>query len=102
MSSDAPHNDLSFIRNLHAYQEVDQEVRTAVLTTINLHLDYRTPDLAYLSLASEKVDEEEKHSIVEAILTIPWDINSPPSNYVIPRYGPSMMNDVLMKLLKES
>ena len=48
-SADAPHDDLSFICNLHAYREVDEEVATAVLATMNLHLDYLRPDLAFLS-----------------------------------------------------
>ena len=79
MSADAPHNDLSFIRNLHAYQEVEEKVATAVLATMNLHLDYLTPDLTFLSLASEKVDEEERHLIAETIQAVICDINIIPS-----------------------
>ena len=56
-----------------------------------------------LNLASEKVDEEEKIKIADAILVlaVPCEINTLPSNHQSPLY-PSMKHGVFMNLLKES
>ena len=58
--------------------------------------------MAFLNLASGKVDEEEKIKIADAILVlaVPCEINTLPSNHQSPLY-PSVKNDVFPNLLKE-
>ena len=43
---------------------------TQVLKTVENHFDYLTPDLAFLSLASKRVTDEEKRLLARAISAV--------------------------------
>ena len=73
-SADAPAADLDFIRDLYAYRDIDEVMATEVLATVKNHLDYLTPDLAFLSLASKRVSDEEKQRLATAIAGVPLNL----------------------------
>merc|ERR1711954_491085 len=50
VSASAPHNDLSLIKLLHAYAEVDEVISSAVLSGFKNHLWYLVCELTPLGL----------------------------------------------------
>ena len=51
---------------------------TQVLKTVENHFDYLTPDLAFLSVASKRVTDEEKRLLARAISAVPLDLTAFP------------------------
>jgi hypothetical protein len=70
-AADAPWNDLLFFKNLSGYFQIDEEVSTACLTAFKRHLDYLTPEMAFLNLLSKKVPIEQKKEIAKTIAAQP-------------------------------
>ena len=67
-AADAQWEDLNFRRRLEAFRGVDADVADAVLVTWSRHVDFLSPEFAFLSLVSRKVSIGDKLKIAEAIL----------------------------------
>ena len=69
VSASAPHNDLSLIKLLHAYAEVDEVISSAVLSGFKNHLWYLVCELTPLGLFDPAVSEDQKSHMASAILS---------------------------------
>lgn len=68
MASDAPVNDLMLFRRMKEYANINKVVSQAALRKLQNHTWYLGSEMAPLSLFSSKVSDEEKKSIVEAMI----------------------------------
>lgn len=67
--TDAPNNDLKFLKELDIYKEFDRETALAGLIALKRHLWYLSDELVPLALFSDKVSNDEKDNI--GLLLIP-------------------------------
>lgn len=68
VASDAPVNDLMLFRRMKEYANINKVVSQAALRKLQNHTWYLGSEMAPLSLFSSKVSDEEKKSIVEAMI----------------------------------
>lgn len=68
MASDAPVNDLMLFKRIKQYAEINKVVSQAALKKLQNHTWYLGSEMVPLSLFSSKVSDEEKMSIVEAMI----------------------------------
>ena len=68
VASDAPVNDLMLFRRLKEYSNINEVVSQAAVKKLQNHTWYLGSEMAGLSLFSSKVSDEEKKSIVEAMI----------------------------------
>lgn len=62
-STDAPYNDLQFLKELDAYKQFDPEIAEVACTAMKRHLWYLSDELIVLALFSEKVSAEDKNEM---------------------------------------
>lgn len=60
VTTDAPANDLEFLKEMDFYMEIDTELAETAINTFKRHLWYLGEELIILSLFSRKVSNEEK------------------------------------------
>ena len=70
-AADAPWEDLSFRRRLEEFRQIDSEVAAAVLNTWNRHVEFLSPEFAFLSLFSKKVPVSKKTKLRRSFLRLP-------------------------------
>lgn len=63
--SNAPNNDLEFMKELHRYSKVNKDISVAAIAKFQDHLWYLGPELVVLALFSDKVSTAEKRRIFE-------------------------------------
>lgn len=64
----APYQDLTFIKSLKAYENVDENISKTALQKFSNHLWYLTDEAAVLSLFDDEVDQETKCRMVRNLL----------------------------------
>lgn len=69
-ASDAAYNDLDFIKNMHEYLTISENVANVALAAISRHLWYIGGELVVLSLFSDKVPVEIKAKMQETLLEL--------------------------------
>lgn len=70
MTSDAPHNDLIFVKELQRYSKINKVVSEKAIAKFSDHLWYLGSELVVLSLFSDKVPEDVKHRMFEKMKTL--------------------------------
>lgn len=68
---EAPKQDLDFIKNVIKFEEVDDQISSAVLRKIRGHLWYLSDETIALSLFDDNVTVAEKNQLRQAILEQP-------------------------------
>lgn len=63
--SNAPHNDLEFMKELHRYGKVNKGISACAVRKFQDHLWYLGSELVVLALFSDKVNNAEKRKIFE-------------------------------------
>lgn len=63
--SNAPHNDLEFMKELHRYGKINKDISTAAIQKFHNHLWYLGSELIVLALFSDKVNNAEKRNIFQ-------------------------------------
>ena len=94
MTSDAPYNDLELFKNLFQYETINKTVARAAIHKFENHLWYLGPELAALSLFSDKVSVTEKR---EMLLRIKCKSNNSKERDIRPR----KINDIQNKKLSD-
>lgn len=61
--SNAPHNDLEFIKELHRYGKINKDIANVAIQKFHDHLWYLGSELIVLALFSDKVNTAEKRNI---------------------------------------
>ena len=69
-SSSAPSNDLSLIKSLYHFKDIDSVAASAALKSLKNHMWYLTEELVPLSLFSPLVPNEEKTEIAEKLSAV--------------------------------
>ena len=64
-------NDLSLFKKLKKFSQVDKLLAEEALATLSRHLGYLSPSTFLFSLASEKLEVDDKSSIVARMLSLP-------------------------------
>ena len=67
---DAAVNDLGLYTKLKEFQQVDKLLAEEALATLSRHLWYLSPTTVLFSLASEKLDDDDKSSIAARLLSL--------------------------------
>ena len=68
---DAAVNDLGLYKKLKEFQQVDKLLAEEALATLSRHLGYLSPSTFLFSLASKKLEVDDKSSIVARMLSLP-------------------------------
>lgn len=63
--SNAPHNDLELMKELHRYGKINKAISEAAIAKFQDHLWYLGPELIVLALFSDKVNTTEKRQIFQ-------------------------------------
>lgn len=67
-SISAPRVDLTLIKTLHRYKQIDSTVASSALKKLQLHMWYLTEEMVPLSLFDDDVAKEDKMAIAETLL----------------------------------
>lgn len=70
VASNAPYNDLIFIKELERYAVINKRVSKLAIEKFNNHLWYLSPESVVLSLFSDKVPDHIKHRMFEKMKTL--------------------------------
>ena len=68
IGADAAVNDLSLYKKLKKFSQVDKLLAEEALATLSRHLWYLSPSTVLFSLASEKLEDDDKSSIAARML----------------------------------
>ena len=71
IGADAAITDLSLFKKLSKFSQVDKELADEGLATLSRHLWYLAPNTVLLSLASEKLGDDDKSRIATRLLSLP-------------------------------
>ena len=71
IGADAGVNDLSLYKKLKKFSQVDKLLADEALATLSRHLWFLAPTTVLFSLASEKLEEDDKSRIAVRLLTLP-------------------------------
>lgn len=66
LSSKVPHNDLSFVQQLHAYQSTDPVISEVALRKFCNHLWYLSPETAAMAFFEDQVSDIVKRTTILA------------------------------------
>ena len=69
--ADAAVNDLSLYKKLKKFSQVDKLLAEEALATLSRHLWYLSPSTVLFSLASKKLEDDDKSSIAARMLSLP-------------------------------
>ena len=72
--ADAAVNDLSLYKKLKKFSQVDKLLAEEALATLSRHLWYLSPNTVLFSLASKKLEDNDKSSIAARLLSQPEKI----------------------------
>ena len=71
IGADAAVNDLSLYKKLKKFQQVDKELADEALTTLSRHLWYLVPNNVLFSLASNKLEDDDKSRMAARLMSLP-------------------------------
>lgn len=71
IGADAAITDISLYKKLKKFSKVDKELADEALATLSRHLWFLAPTTVLFSLASEKLEEDDKSRIAVRLLTLP-------------------------------
>ena len=71
IGADAAVNDLTLYKKLKKFSQVDKELADEALATLSRHLWFLAPTTVLFSLASEKLEDDDKSRIAVRLLKLP-------------------------------
>ena len=71
IGADAAVTDLTLYKKLRKFSQVDRQLAEEALATLSRHLWFLAPTTVLFSLASEKLEEDDKSRIAVRLLTLP-------------------------------